>query len=190
GCCGGCRPATVPSSSTTDRQTAPASSRRPSGPSLSRSPGGGSAPPASPASRPPRTPSSASWTATAPSTLRSSPRSPAPWPLATPTSCWANGSPGVGRGPSTRALPTARSRGARGGDPRHGGSPAMPAPAQATGLLVFAKEPVVGRAKTRLSPPLTPAGAARLAAAMLDDTLAAVSAVPAVRPVLVVDGDP
>ncbi|HEY8200130.1 MAG TPA: DUF2064 domain-containing protein [Actinomycetota bacterium] len=59
-----------------------------------------------------------------------------------------------------------------------------------TALLVFAKEPVAGRAKTRLSPPLTPAGAARLAAAMLDDTLAAVAAVPAVRPVLVIDGDP
>lgn len=61
-----------------------------------------------------------------------------------------------------------------------------------TALLVFAKEPVAGRVKTRLSPPLTPAGAARLAAAMLEGTIAAVAAMGAAgmaRPVLVLDGD-
>jgi uncharacterized protein len=58
-----------------------------------------------------------------------------------------------------------------------------------TALLVFAKEPVAGKVKTRLSPPLTPAGAATLASAMLADTLAAVAAVQGVRPVVVADGD-
>jgi rSAM/selenodomain-associated transferase 1 len=43
-------------------------------------------------------------------------------------------------------------------------------------LTVIAKEPVAGLAKTRLVPALGEAGAARAAAAMLTDTLAAVSA--------------
>src|SRR5207249_2826136 len=66
---------------------------------------------------------------------------------------------------------------AAGNDPgraRHGRPSQMKRPE--TALLVFAKEPVAGQAKTRLSPPLTPAVAARLAAAMLEDTLAAVAA--------------
>ncbi|MDN2502321.1 glycosyltransferase, partial [Nocardia nova] len=41
-------------------------------------------------------------------------------------------------------------------------------------LLVVAKAPVAGFAKTRLTPPLAPAEAADLAAAALLDTLAAV----------------
>ena len=40
-------------------------------------------------------------------------------------------------------------------------------------LLVLAKAPVPGRVKTRLCPPCTPAQAAGIAAAALDDTLAA-----------------
>ena len=36
-------------------------------------------------------------------------------------------------------------------------------------VLVLAKEPVAGRVKTRLCPPLTPEGAARLAAAALEE---------------------
>lgn len=40
-------------------------------------------------------------------------------------------------------------------------------------LSVFAKAPVAGRVKTRLSPPLSPVQAAELYAAMLDDVLAA-----------------
>jgi rSAM/selenodomain-associated transferase 1 len=43
-------------------------------------------------------------------------------------------------------------------------------------LAVIAKEPVAGTAKTRLAPALGAAGAARAAAAMLADTLAAVRA--------------
>jgi hypothetical protein len=44
-------------------------------------------------------------------------------------------------------------------------------------LTVIAKEPVAGLAKTRLAPALGEAGAARAAAAMLTDTLAAVRSV-------------
>lgn len=62
-------------------------------------------------------------------------------------------------------------------------------PPRAT-LLVIAKEPVAGRAKTRLTPPCTPEQAARLATASLADTLDAVAAVPDVRRILVLDGTP
>lgn len=57
-------------------------------------------------------------------------------------------------------------------------------------LLVIAKAPVAGFAKTRLSPPLLPEQAAAVAEAALADTLAAVLATPARRRVLVLDGDP
>ncbi len=57
-------------------------------------------------------------------------------------------------------------------------------------LVVMAKEPLPGRVKTRLCPPLTPAGAAALAEAALADTLAAVAWTPARRHVLVLDGSP
>ena len=57
-------------------------------------------------------------------------------------------------------------------------------------LLVIAKEPVPGRAKTRLTPPCTPVQAAGLARAALEDTLAAVLAARASRRVLVLDGQP
>jgi rSAM/selenodomain-associated transferase 1 len=57
-------------------------------------------------------------------------------------------------------------------------------------LIVIAKEPVAGRCKTRLCPPLTPAQAAALAEAALADTLAAVAATPAARRLLVLDGRP
>ncbi|GGV38816.1 glycosyl transferase [Actinomadura cremea] len=59
-----------------------------------------------------------------------------------------------------------------------------------TDLLVIAKEPVPGRVKTRLTPAYTPAEAAELAAAALADTLAAVTAAPARRRTLVLDGAP
>jgi glycosyltransferase A (GT-A) superfamily protein (DUF2064 family) len=55
-------------------------------------------------------------------------------------------------------------------------------------VLVLAKTPVAGRVKTRLCPPLTPEGAARVAAAALEDTVEAVRATPVARRVLVVDG--
>jgi uncharacterized protein len=56
-------------------------------------------------------------------------------------------------------------------------------------LLVVAKAPVPGLAKTRLCPPATPAQAARIAAAALLDTLDAVCAVPGVAPVVAMTGD-
>lgn len=55
-------------------------------------------------------------------------------------------------------------------------------------VLVLAKQPVAGRVKTRLCPPLTPEGAARVAEAALLDTLDAVRAVAVDRRVLVLDG--
>jgi uncharacterized protein len=55
-------------------------------------------------------------------------------------------------------------------------------------LLVIAKEPVPGRVKTRLCPPCTAGGAARIAAAALADTIDAVGAAPAVSRTLVLDG--
>jgi uncharacterized protein len=56
-------------------------------------------------------------------------------------------------------------------------------------LLVIAKEPRPGWAKTRLTPPCTPAQAAALARASLLDTLEVVASTPAARRVLVFDGD-
>lgn len=57
-------------------------------------------------------------------------------------------------------------------------------------LLVIAKQPLAGRAKTRLTPPCTPEQAAALAEAALRDTLETVAKVPVVRRVLVFEGDP
>ncbi|MEV4056785.1 DUF2064 domain-containing protein [Amycolatopsis sp. NPDC049688] len=56
-------------------------------------------------------------------------------------------------------------------------------------LLVVAKAPVPGLAKTRLCPPATPAEAAEIAAAALLDTLDAVCAVPGAVPVVAMTGD-
>jgi uncharacterized protein len=57
-------------------------------------------------------------------------------------------------------------------------------------IAVVAKECIPGRVKTRLTPPLAPVEAARLAAASLADTIAAVAAMPASRRVLFFDGTP
>jgi uncharacterized protein len=56
-------------------------------------------------------------------------------------------------------------------------------------VMVIAKAPVPGQVKTRLTPHFTPKEASLLAAAALHDTLAAVRAVPALRRVLVLDGE-
>ncbi len=56
-------------------------------------------------------------------------------------------------------------------------------------LLVIAKEPLPGRAKTRLTPPCSPDEAAGLAEAALLDTIEAVAATPVSRKILVFDGD-
>ena len=57
-----------------------------------------------------------------------------------------------------------------------------------TTLIVIAKECLPGKVKTRLHPPLSLDQAAELAAASLDDTLAAVAVLPATRRVLAFDG--
>lgn len=57
-----------------------------------------------------------------------------------------------------------------------------------TTLIVIAKEPLPGKAKTRLHPPFTLEEAAQLAAAAIDDTLAAVADLPASRRILLFDG--
>ncbi|GAA4378373.1 TIGR04282 family arsenosugar biosynthesis glycosyltransferase [Agromyces bauzanensis] len=57
-----------------------------------------------------------------------------------------------------------------------------------TAVVVIAKECRPGRVKTRLTPPFTPAEAARLAAASLDDTLETVAALPVARRVLYFEG--
>ncbi|TDC94543.1 glycosyltransferase [Nonomuraea deserti] len=59
-----------------------------------------------------------------------------------------------------------------------------------TQIVVIAKEPVPGKVKTRLVPPLTPEEAATVAGAALEDTLRAVAQTPAVRRVLVLEGAP
>jgi len=59
-----------------------------------------------------------------------------------------------------------------------------------TQILVIAKRPLPGRVKTRLTPPYTPEQAAGLARAALWDTLDAVSATPARRRVVALDGPP
>jgi uncharacterized protein len=56
-------------------------------------------------------------------------------------------------------------------------------------VLVIAKEPVPGRVKTRLCPPCNEEQAAKIAAAALADTLDVVTATPAVRRTLVIEGD-
>jgi glycosyltransferase A (GT-A) superfamily protein (DUF2064 family) len=57
-----------------------------------------------------------------------------------------------------------------------------------TTLIVIAKEPLPGKAKTRLHPPFTLEQAAELAAAAIDDTLAAVAGLPASRRILLFEG--
>lgn len=57
-------------------------------------------------------------------------------------------------------------------------------------MIVVAKAPVAGQAKTRLCPPLTPASAAAVAAAALGDTVRTVGAIPGVRRILALAGSP
>lgn len=80
---------------------------------------------------------------------------------------------------------TAESSAAGGGTGARAGAERVP-----VALLVVAKAPVAGYAKTRLTPPLTPVQAARLAAAALLDTLDAVAACPVAHRVVAFTGDP
>lgn len=57
-----------------------------------------------------------------------------------------------------------------------------------TTLIVLAKECIPGRVKTRLHPPFSYVEAARIAAASIADTLAAVASLPASRRILCFDG--
>lgn len=57
-----------------------------------------------------------------------------------------------------------------------------------TTLILIAKETIPGRVKTRLHPPLSLEQAALLAAASIQDTLAAVAELPATRRILLFDG--
>ncbi|MEU8246470.1 TIGR04282 family arsenosugar biosynthesis glycosyltransferase [Nonomuraea sp. NPDC048916] len=59
-----------------------------------------------------------------------------------------------------------------------------------TQMVIIAKEPVAGRVKTRLTPPYSPAQAALLAEAALEDTLRAALASPVTQRVLALDGLP
>jgi uncharacterized protein len=59
-----------------------------------------------------------------------------------------------------------------------------------TQVLVVAKEPVPGRVKTRLCPPLDPVEAARIAEAALADTLDTVARCGAERRIVALDGRP
>ena len=58
-----------------------------------------------------------------------------------------------------------------------------------TTVIVLAKEPLPGRVKTRLTPEVSPADAARLAAAAISDTMRAVEHAAVRRRVLAFDGD-
>lgn len=58
-----------------------------------------------------------------------------------------------------------------------------------TTLVLIAKETIPGKVKTRLHPPLTLVEAAEVAAAAIQDTLAALAALPASRRVLLFDGN-
>jgi glycosyltransferase A (GT-A) superfamily protein (DUF2064 family) len=58
-----------------------------------------------------------------------------------------------------------------------------------TTLVVIAKEPLPGKAKTRLHPPLSLEQAADLAAAAIDDTLRAMRTVRATRRILLFEGN-
>ncbi|MEO7262116.1 MAG: DUF2064 domain-containing protein [Jatrophihabitantaceae bacterium] len=67
---------------------------------------------------------------------------------------------------------------------------AQPRPERLGTMIVLAKQPLPGRAKTRLTPPLRPDEAALIAAAALADTLAAATGVAADHHLLAFDGDP
>lgn len=58
-----------------------------------------------------------------------------------------------------------------------------------TTLVLIAKEPLPGKAKTRLHPPLSLEQAAELAAASIQDTLAVMAQIPATRRIIAFEGN-
>ena len=90
--------------------------------------------------------------------------------------------PGIVAPPPPRTAPRAVGRDGRFRSSRQAGRPGSGQ------LIVLAKQPVAGLVKTRLCPPCSPRQAALLAEAALADTLDAVTAVPAARRLLVLDG--
>jgi rSAM/selenodomain-associated transferase 1 len=56
-------------------------------------------------------------------------------------------------------------------------------------LILFAKEPIPGKVKTRLVPPLTPEGAAELYGSMLRDTIARINLLKGIDRYLFYDGE-
>ncbi len=57
-------------------------------------------------------------------------------------------------------------------------------------VILLAKAPVPGRVKTRLCPPCSPDQAAEIARAAIVDSIAAITATPDIRPLVVLDGAP
>ena len=57
-------------------------------------------------------------------------------------------------------------------------------------LIIFAKKPLPGAVKTRLSPPLTPENAAALYACMLQDTLEMAHTLAGITPFIFFQDDP
>lgn len=67
---------------------------------------------------------------------------------------------------------------------------ADPATAQPRALIVFAKYPLSGKVKTRLSPPLTPEEAAALYGCMLEDSVAMARTLSGITPFIFYQNDP
>lgn len=68
--------------------------------------------------------------------------------------------------------------------------PARPEPEYSRALIIFAKYPLPGRVKTRLSPPLTPEEAAGLYRCMLLDTLTMVASLSDISPFIFFQNEP
>jgi rSAM/selenodomain-associated transferase 1 len=68
--------------------------------------------------------------------------------------------------------------------------PAATAADNSRALIIFAKHPLPGKVKTRLSPPLSPEDAARLYACMLQDTLDTARSLDGITPFIFFQDDP
>lgn len=66
----------------------------------------------------------------------------------------------------------------------------MTAPPNSRALIIFAKKPLPGTVKTRLSPPLTPEEAAALYGCMLEDSIAMARTLSGITPFIFFQNDP